>query len=403
MTNRRIRPCRRIAEALQALLILGIPFVRIGGESALRFDIPSLRLHVFGTSLWMDEFFIVLIAIIFFTFLIVFITLLFGRIWCGWLCPQTVIIDLTGFMDKAASKGLMQKIAAYVLTFLVSVIVAASLIWYFVSPYDFFPALLHANLGTVTWGFWITLTVIIFMNYAFLRHTWCATVCPYAKLQGALFDDRTMIIAFDPRRKNECMDCRACVAICPVHIDIRNGLNAACINCAECIDTCSEKMEHRQKKGLINYFFGNPGQQKKLIRQNVVLIGSITFLTFGFLLYLSLSRNPIDLTILPNYELKPRLTEGHEVVNVYTVSVKNKGRQDLELTLRADLQGRHLRVVPEKVLLKAGEYKRATTFVFSPGTQQGPPSGTLELTLESDRPTGIKLSKKTSFIVPEAK
>jgi len=191
----------------------------------------------------------------------------------------------------------------------------------------------------------------LFMNYAFLRHTWCATVCPYAKLQGALFDDRTMIIAFDPRRKDECMDCRACVAICPVHIDIRNGLNAACINCAECIDTCSEKMDRRQKKGLINYFFGNPGQQKELLRQNVVMIGSITILTLGFLLYLSLARNPIDLTILPNYELKPRLTEGHEVVNAYTVAVKNKGRQDLELTLNAELQGSPLRVIPEKITL----------------------------------------------------
>jgi cytochrome c oxidase accessory protein FixG len=403
MTNRRIRPWRRTAEALQALLILGIPFVRIGGESALRFDIPSLRLHVFGTSLWMDEFFVVLIAIIFFTFLIVFITILFGRIWCGWLCPQTVIIDLTGFMDKAASRGLMQKIAAYALTFLVSVIVAASLIWYFVSPYDFFPALMTGSLGTVTWGFWITLTIIIFMNYAFLRHTWCATVCPYAKLQGALFDDRTMIIAFDPRRKDECMDCRACVAICPVHIDIRNGLNAACINCAECIDTCSEKMDRRQKKGLINYFFGNPGQQKELLRQNVVMIGSVTILTLGFLLYLSLARNPIDLTILPNYELKPRLTEGHEVVNAYTVAVKNKGRQDLELTLNAELQGSPLRVIPEKITLQAGEYKRVTALVFSSNPGQGFLSGTLELKLEADKPKGIKLSKKTSFIVPEAK
>jgi len=403
MTNRRIRPWRRTAEALQALLILGIPFVRIGGESALRFDIPTLRLHIFGTSLWMDEFFMVLIAIIFFTFLIVFITVLFGRIWCGWLCPQTVLNDLTWFMDRASSKGLMQKIAAYVLTFLVSVIVAASLIWYFVSPYDFFASLLHGSLGTVTWGFWTTLTIIIFMNYAFLRQTWCATVCPYAKLQGALFDDRTMIIAFDKRRKDECMDCRACVTICPVHIDIRNGLNAACINCAECIDSCSEKMDRRQKKGLISYFFGNPGQQKNLLRQNAVLIGSITVLTLGFLLYLSLTRNLIDLTILPNYELKPRLTEGHEAVNAYTIAVKNKSRQDLALTVKAELQGSLVRITPEKIALKAGEYKRATVLVFSSDAGQGFPSDTLKLMLEADKPPGLKLSKKTSFIVPEAK
>lgn len=397
-----IQRWRRFAEALQALFILGIPFVRIGGESALRFDIPSLRLHVFGTSLWMDEFFIVLITVIFFTLLIVFLTLFFGRVWCGWLCPQTVLADFTRFLDKARSKGLLYKAASYLLAFLISIIVAASLLWYFVSPYDFFPALLLGTLGTVTWEFWISLTALIFLNYAFLRHTWCATVCPYAKLQGALFDNKTMTIAFDPRRKEECLDCGACVRICPMSIDIRNGLNAACINCAECIDACVEKMGSRQKKGLIGYFFGNPGDRGRLLRQNVVLIGSITVLTFVFLLYLSFSRNPIDLTILPNYELKPVITKQHEVINAYTVAVKNKGRQDLDLIFKADFQGKRLRVIPEKIPLKAGEYKRTTAFVFSSGIEKGSLSRTIELTLETRKPAGITISRKTNFTIPEA-
>ena len=172
----KIRSLRRIAEILQALLIIGLPFVKIGGQSALRFDIPTLRLHVFGYSIWMQEFFIVLIATIFLTFLIVFVTLVFGRIWCGWLCPQTVLIDFTPFMDKAKPKGLVYKLVSYLLTFCVSVIVAASLIWYFVSPYEFIPELIKGNLGATTWGFWIVLTIIIILNYAFLMHKWCANV-----------------------------------------------------------------------------------------------------------------------------------------------------------------------------------------------------------------------------------
>jgi cytochrome c oxidase accessory protein FixG len=402
MTNKRIRPWRRLAEALQALFILGIPFVRIRGESALRFDIPSLRLHVFGTSLWMDEFFIVLIAIIFLTFLIVFITILFGRIWCGWLCPQTVLIDLTWFLDRAKAQGAVQKTAAYMLTLLVSILVAANLIWYFVSPYDFIPDLLQGSLGSMTWGFWVSLTAVTFLNYAFLRHTWCATVCPYAKLQGALFDDRTMVIAFDPRRRDECMDCRACVRVCPVNIDIRNGLSSACISCAECMDSCTEKMEKRQKKGLIGYFFGSPGSQGKLLRQNTALIGSLTLLTFMFLLYLSFARNPIDLIVLPNYEFRPRLTAQREVVNAYTVAVKNKGRQDLDLLLRADLKDTRLRVIPEKIPLRAGEYKKTVAFVIHPGGEEAGASRTVELTLETGRPSGVTISRKTTFIVPGA-
>lgn len=402
MTNKRIQPWRRLAEAFQALLVLGVPFIRVRGESALRFDVPSLRLHFFGASLWMDEFFIVLIATIFLTFLIIFITILFGRIWCGWLCPQTVLIDFTWFMDRTKAKGLLQKLTAYMLTLLISIMVAASLIWYFVSPYDFFPALLGGSLGTITWGFWISLTIIIFLNYAFLRHTWCSTVCPYAKLQGVLFDNKTMVIAFDRSIKEECMDCKACVRTCPVGIDIREGLSAACIHCAECIDACSEKREKLQKKSLISYVYGSPGEERKLLRQNVVLIGSITVLALVFLLYLSLSRKPIDMTILPNYDLRPRLTEQNEIVNAYTIALKNKSRQDIELIFRADTQGKRLKVVPEKVFLRAGEYKRAVAYVISPITEKDPSSKPVELILETEKPVGLRISKKTNFLIPEA-
>ncbi len=401
MTNRRIRPWRRFAEAVQAVLLLGIPFVRIGGESALRFDIPTLRLHLFGTILWMDEFFIVLIAVFFVTFLVIFITQLFGRIWCGWLCPQTVIIDMTGFLDRAQGKSLAQKTAAYFLTLLVSIIVAVDLIWYFISPYDFLPALMNGTLGTVSGGSWAVLSAVIFLNYAFLRHTWCATVCPYAKLQGALFDDRTMIIGFDIRRKGECMDCRACVRVCPVNIDIRNGLNAACISCAECIDACTERMERKKSESLISYFFGTPGSSGSLIRTNVIIIGSLTLLGLAFLLFLSLSRNPLDVTVLPGREFRARMTAQGEVINAYTLAVENRGQSDLSLSLKALRDGAQLKAAPEKIMIRAGEYTRVSAYVFSPGSAGSFQSGQAELILESDGPYNIRVTRQVSLGVPE--
>jgi len=402
MTNKRIRPWRRFAEAVQAVLLLGIPFVSIGGESALRFDIPTLRLHVFGSILWMDEFFIVLIAIFFVTFLVIFVTQLFGRIWCGWLCPQTVIIDLTGFLDRAKGTSFSQKTAAYSLTLLVSIIVAADLIWYFISPYDFLPALINGTLGTVTGGSWAVLSAVIFLNYAFLRHTWCATACPYAKLQGALFDDRTMIIGFDTRRKRECMDCRACVRACPVNVDIRNGLNAACISCAECIDACTERMGKRKSESLISYFFGTPGSSGSLIRTNVIIFGSLTLLSLAFLLYLALSRNPLDVTVLPGREFRARITAQGEVINAYTLAVENRGRNDLSLSLKALRDGAQLRAAPEKIMIRAGEYTRIPAYVFSPGSAGSFQAGRSELILESDGPYNIRVNRQVNLSAPEA-
>src|SRR5208283_4219686 len=165
------------------------------GQSALRFDVSSLRLHFFGITLWMDEFFIVLVAFIFLTLLFAFVTLMFGRIWCGWVCPQTVLIDYTRFFDKTKKKGILYSSASYVWVLMISVIVSAGLIWYFVSPYEFIERLLNQRLGSVLWGFWGVLSGVLFLNYAFLRHKWCATVCPYAKLQSAMFDNKTLVIA----------------------------------------------------------------------------------------------------------------------------------------------------------------------------------------------------------------
>ena len=257
MTTRKIRPWRRLAEISQAIVIIGLPFLRIKGESALRFDVQMLQLHFFGVSLWMEEFFIVLIAIIFLSLLIIFITLVFGRIWCGWLCPQTVIADFTSFVDKAKSRGVFYKLTAYTATLIISIIVAANLIWYFVSPYDFIPRLFEGSLGSILWGFWIVLTGIMFLNFLLLRQQFCATVCPYSKLQSTMFDDKTLVVTFDQRRKDECIDCLACVKKCPVGIDIRTGLNIACIHCAECIDSCADVMRPRKQKSLFGYFFGN--------------------------------------------------------------------------------------------------------------------------------------------------
>lgn len=401
MMIRHIQPLRRLVEALQAFLIIGLPFLRIKGESALRFDVPSLRLHFFGASIWMDEFFIVLVALIFFTFLIAFVTLVFGRIWCGWLCPQTVLVDFTRFLDRAPGRGLIYRTLSYAAVFLMSALVAASLTWYFVSPYDFFGGLLTGELGTVVWGSWIVLTGVLFLNFTFLRHTFCATVCPYAKMQSSLFDNRTLVIAFDRRREEECMNCEACVRVCPVGIDIRKGLSAACINCAECIDTCSDIMARKKRSALIGYFFGLPGERGKIIRPNALLIGVSTALSFVFLLYLSFSRLPFDMTVLPHESFSPRIASDERAVNAYLLSLENRGKSDLELELGASGDSFSITITPERVHLSAGEHRRVPVYAVMKDFGKRGVTVTIVLSASS---TGSKrkVTGKASFIVPEA-
>jgi len=400
--TRKIQPWRRFAEISQAVIIIGLPFLKIKGESALRFDIPAQQLHFFGITLWMEEFFVVLIVIIFLSLLVIFITLVFGRIWCGWLCPQTVICDFTAYLITSKHKGFFNKVIVSLSVLVTSIFVSANLIWYFVSPYEFIPSLLAWKLGNIIWGFWFVLSVILFLNFVWLRQEFCATVCPYAKLQSTLFDSRTLLIAFDPGRSEECIECMACVKTCPVGIDIRSGTNAACIHCAECVDRCSTVMEPRQKKSLIGYFFGLPGKGGRILRQNVVMLGTVTAAFLAFFIYLLITRAPLDMTVLPNHEFQPRTNAVGSVINSYIISIRNRGAVGKELTIRIDGIAGTVRVAPDTVLrISAGESMKVPIYVSLQEDDGKEKMRDINIIIESNMTGGQSISKKASFIIPD--
>ncbi|UCF87393.1 MAG: 4Fe-4S binding protein [Nitrospiraceae bacterium] len=398
----RLQGWRRLVGALEAATLIGLPFLRIREESALRFDIPTLRLHFFGLSIWMEEFFILLIGVLFVTFLFFFITLIFGRIWCGWLCPQTVLGDVTARIEKTFGVGGTSRAIAWMFIFLLSALVAANLIWYFISPYDFFSHLLHWQLGKVARGFWIILTGIIFLNLVFLRQGFCKTVCPYAKLQGALYDDRTLIIAFDPDRREECIQCLACVKTCPVDIDIREGLSDACINCAECIDACTEIMGRKNKKSLIGYFFGIPKGSLSILRQNSVMIGSVMLVFMLFFLFLLFTRVPVDMVVLPNNTFSPRLTRDGTIVNSYILSVKNRGTSDIILRFKVAGKGADIKTIPDGLLtIKAGTIKKIPAVITIREPDRDTVTDDITISIESVGSGEINISRKATLYVPE--
>ena len=391
------RTWRWVVELLQALIILGLPFVRIHGESAFRFDIPSLRLHVFGHGIWMQELFIVLVATLFLALLFILITLVFGRIWCGWLCPQTVLVDFTSVVDRAKITGSLRNLLVFLLTFLLSVIVAASLIWYFVSPYEFIHDLMAGTLGTATWGFWIAFTVILFLNFTFLRHTWCKTVCPYSMLQGVLFDKNTQIIELDPARSSECINCSRCLKVCPTEIDIRKGFGSACINCAECIDACSTVMAKFNKKGLIRYAFGT-ANEGRVARQSFFIIGAFTVLLLVSLIYLMMARTGVEVALLP-HTMEARQTKDKLIINAYVVSVINMLDAPIDLNVTVDAGGTSLvQSLMEPVHVGPGDKNKFPLFVK---IQKTPGMKTIKLRVKLiDKRKKIHINKEANFVIP---
>jgi cytochrome c oxidase accessory protein FixG len=359
-------PWRRLVGVLQGVVILGLPFLRVGGQSALRFDVPALRLYFFGTSIWIEEFFLVLIALLFATFLIIFFTLVLGRIWCGWVCPQTVLSDLTAFIRRKGNVA--GKAAGHITLLFISALVGANLVWYFVSPYEFFPQLVSGGLHPVVWGTWMALAAVIYLDLAFIRQKFCATICPYARMQSVLYDRSTLVIAFDPARTDECRECRACVQVCPVDIDIREGLSPACINCAKCIDACKMRLEPRGLRSLVNYSFGLPGEAVRVVRQNAVAVGLVTAIFLGFLVYLSATNEPIEATLLRNMEFPSSYDRDGNPVNSFIISLRNF--RDEPLDIHISLPGAS--VVPDMVEdVGPGEVRKATVYVTLEGQAEG--------------------------------
>ena len=408
-TSGRFQRWRRWAGAAQGLLWLGLPFVLVGGESAFRLDVPSGRLHAFGASFAIDEAFVVLAGTLLATAAFLLVTLLYGRVWCGWSCPQTVLGDLTRWVERAspASRGRTprrwRRPAGFAAVALVSAVVAASVLWYFVSPYEFFRRLAAGTLGPVLGWAWLALATVLFADLASVRATFCATVCPYAKLQGVLFDRHTLVVAYDRHRADDCVDCGACVRVCPTGIDIRDGLQMECIACAACLDACAPIMAKlRRPPGLVRYSFGEPGTPRRLARPGVVALAGATAAALVLVVAVVAGRAAIDMNALAEAAFVPRRAADGRVVNVFSVALENRGRGPVTVALSVRAAAADVIARPDRMELGPGERRQVRLVVSARGLERaGRVPGELVGEVRRDGEVVERRSQALSLVVPE--
>jgi cytochrome c oxidase accessory protein FixG len=328
---------------LFTLLIIGLPFMRINGESMLRLDFPSLTLHAFGRNFPITDLSLFLLLGISLTLLFLLVTLAFGRAWCGWACPQTTLVDLVEWFARrigikvragalSASRG--QTLVMHGAYLILSLLVGANLVWYFVSPYDFFPQILH---GRLHWVALLSLAVVALATYldlAFLRRLFCKEFCPYGRFQTVLVDPGTLILHYHPDEAPRCIRCGACARSCPTGIDIRDGYQIECINCGRCLDACREVMARRQQSGIIRYTFGLEGRGlAALVNLRMALVAMALLGVTSGLLLVAAQRDPIALKVARSTELMPRAMGADQVINFYTAYLTNRTSEPLTFRL----------------------------------------------------------------------
>lgn len=361
---------RRVVALLQGAAILLIPFLRVGGESAFRFDIPSLRLHFFGHVLWIDEFHLFLLGLLFLLVLTIAVTVVLGRVWCGWLCPQTVIAELAEWAALLLPKRLRPSAKA-VLLLPLTALVSLSLLWYFVPPAE-----VARNLfgSPVLLGFFLAQWAVIYGMVAVLGTRFCRTVCPYSMLQNGVADRETISVAFDPSRA-DCLRCDLCTRVCPVGIDVRKGDQRECIACARCIDACERVTARRELAPFIAYR-GTVRRPKAYLLAGATAVSALVFAA-------ALLQKP---AVAFAVQWVGRAETGG--ANVYRFSVRNDLPEHLSLTLSVEgpvlLQGDSRIHVPPR--------SRATGRVTV--RAEGAPPAEVRFTAEGG---GVMLGRKAAF------
>jgi len=363
----------RVASILLLLgIFYGVPLVRWEGHQAVLFDLPARKFHIFGLTLWPQDFVYLAGLLILAGLSLFFFTALAGRIWCGYACPQTVWTEAYIWMERKIEGTRSQqmkrdkapwswqkfriKATKQSIWLVFSLWTGFTFVGYF-TPIDQLAAKFIAfNLGP--WEtFWIFFYgFATYGNAGFMREQVCMYMCPYARFQSAMFDTDTLIVAYDEKRgeprgsrkKNtdkaaagigDCVDCTLCYQVCPTGIDIRNGLQYECIACSACIDACDEVMDKvGYDRGLIRYTTENAIENKpsKILRPRIIIYAIILAIATTTVFYSLSQRVALDLDVIRDRNRLYRETNEGLIENVYTLKILNMDSNPHRFVLHAD-------------------------------------------------------------------
>jgi cytochrome c oxidase accessory protein FixG len=345
-------------------------------DQAILIDLHHTRAYFFGLEIWPQEVYYITGILILAAVGLFFVTSLFGRVWCGYACPQTVWTDLFVWVeriiqgDRNARKKLdespwtfikiRKKMLTHVIWLVIGLCTGGAWVFYFNDAPTLFDQIVHLNVPWSVGGWILGLTFSTYLMAGYAREQVCTYMCPYARFQSAMFDKNTLIIAYDEQRgeprgkhkagdswegKGHCIDCSSCVIVCPMGIDIREGLQMECIACGLCVDACDTVMDKiGLPRSLIRYDTESK-QTLNLLRPRNFWYAGIISAVGSVMLYSLLTRSPLELNVIHDRNpLYVTLSDG-SIRNGYTVHILNKSHEDKYYTIGLEgLENAELRV-----------------------------------------------------------
>ncbi|CAI8202679.1 MAG: Putative electron transport protein YccM [SAR116 cluster bacterium] len=404
------------------IFLVAAPFVKINGHPFLMFNVLDRRFSIFSIPFWPQDFHLFVITMIIGVIFIALFTVAFGRIFCGWMCPQTIFLEMVFRrieywiegdrgaqirLDRQAwnAEKIRKKTLKWVVFALISFLIANVFLAYLISSDTLIQYIIEGpanHLNTLV--ALIIFTGVFYFVFAWFREQVCIIACPYGRLQGVLLDNKSVVVAYDHKRGEDiegrkkfrkgenrsqlgygdCIDCNQCVQVCPTGIDIRNGTQLECVNCTACIDACDSIMDSvALPKGLIRYTSQDHIEKKSPFVFSARLKGytAVLFILIGVLVGMLFLRNPVEATILrlPGQLFEHK--EGGIISNVYTYKLVNKTDQTMD-SIHFELKNKKglIRLVPDRfVTLKANHMGEGTLFIELPQTHLSGDKNKLEI------------------------
>lgn len=419
---------------LLALMFAG-PFIKLNGEQLILLNILERKFVFFGVVFWPQDFHIFVLAMITFIVFIILFTVVFGRVWCGWACPQTIFMEMLFrkiefWIEGDAVKQrkldaspltvekIAKKTAKHSLFALISFLIANVFLSYIIGM-DELIRIIKEPVSQHIYGFIaiILFTITFYLVFARLREIVCTTICPYGRLQGVLLDQKSLVVAYDyergePRGKlkrddpfdtslGDCIDCSVCVQVCPTGIDIREGTQLECINCTLCIDACDMVMEKiNRPKRLIGFKSQEQISSKQPFKFSKRIYGYATILIVlcSILMFLLINRSAIETVILRAggtlYQERPDGT----VSNLYNAELVNKTAHPVKFKLVPANNNTKIQFIRKEDTIEKGKSIKLTFFIIQQKKEILKYKSDVELNVLSEGRIVEELS--TTFIAP---